>query len=406
MAPTVPDCDDVNADHSRPPVRAPFRRGRPTFGAEAEHLLKDVLLDVAIPLPIPHGRGPRDDAGTGLPARFVIEVRDAEVCVLGEGGGETVERWPRGAVTAYVRTMDESEVELVLRWPGGERAGRILADATAQARAVAELLSADTRVQGGADRAGDEQLRRLVRETLSEPVRIERQAAVGVLAQALQHGERPLLAAAADRGMGYGLLLLTDRRLLWGSIGRRDPLVLAREEITAARCETLVRDYTTLAIERTTGRRVVLDAINPAQAGEAIAATLTAARPAPDLPDGLDALVTADPDEAAATLIGRQLERVRALLLDGERPEAFACALRGSRLGALVVTDRRVLWAGRKAAPIVIERGDVRATRVTPRRIATSLEIEIECGDDVRFDAVEPAARAALIVAALAPPAP
>lgn len=107
-----------------------------------------------------------------------------------------------------------------------------------------------------------------------------------------------------------------------------------------------------------------------------------------------------------ATLIGRQLERVRELLLDGERPVAFTCAVRGSRLGALVVTDRRVLWAGKKAGPIVIERDALRGTRVTPRRMATSLELEIAGDDDVRFDAVEPAARTLLIVAALEPPAP
>ena len=385
------------------PVRAAFRRGRPRFADDAGEFLRDVLIDVALPVPIPRRRAPRDDPGTQLPARFVIELTNDAVTVLAEDGAEVIESWTRGAVTAYVESMDDNEVEVYLRWPDALRAGRILADMMPASRLVAELLASDTRVREGVDRGGDAELRGLVSGTLSAERLIDRQAGVGVLSRLLRGGERPLVVAAAERGMGSGLVLLTDSRVLWASIGRRDALVLAREEIDAAHCET-TSGWTELTISYG-GERHRLGGIDPPEAGYEIAAATAPAPAPPPVPDALDELLAAEPDGEAALVIGRQLERVRELLLDDERPTAFALAARGVKLGALVVTDRRLLWAGRKGEPFVVARDDVRAAVVTHGRMTTTLELELADAPNLRLDAVDPGARADLIVAALELPA-
>lgn len=387
------------------PVRAAFRRGRPRFSDEAGEMLKDVLIDVAIPVPIPRRRAPRDDPGTQLPPRFVIELTADSVRVLGEDGATAVESWPRGAVTAYVESMDDREIEVALRWPDAHRAGRILADMTREARAVAELLAADTRVREGVDRRGDAELRGLVSRTLSEKRLIERQAAVGVLSRLLRDGERPLVVASAERGMGSGLVLLTDTRVLWASIGRRDAIVLRREQIDAAVCETLP-GWTELTIRYGGEHDVRLGGIDPPEAAEAIAAATAPAPVPPAAPDAIDELLAAEPDDRAAIVIGKhRLDRVRELLLDGERPVAFAPAARGLKLGALVVTDRRVLWVARKGEPFVVARDDVRGAAVTRGRMGTTLELEFADAPGLRLDAIDPGERAELIVAALELPA-
>lgn len=364
----------------------------------------DVVLDSTIGLPLPRRRSPGDDVGTALPPRFVIEVTSDEVRVLDGAGDDKVDCWPRGGVAAYIHSMDEVEVEVELRWPDGDRAGRILAETSPEAREVAELLASDTRVARGADRAGDATLRRLVTATLSDEGRMERQNAIADLSRLLGEGERPLVTAAAERGMSSGIVLLTDRRLLWCSIGRKQPLILPREEICAARCEAVAR-WTQLIIERSADRRVTLDGVDPQSAGEAIAGALTPEPVEPAPPDMLDVLLADEPDEEATALIGKQLERVRELLLDGERPAAFTLACRGTRLGALVVTDRRVLWASKKGEPIVIERERISGVQRSKRFTVISLELELHGGEKERFDAVEPPARAGLILTALERPA-
>jgi len=378
------------------PLRATFSRGRRRLADEAE----DLLLTVIVPVPLPRRRPPKDDVGTRLPARFVVELTRDEVRVLEEYGAGVVETWRRGSVRVFVHCMDEVEVVLDLRWPTGNRAGRIRAEPTRQAREVAELLASDTRVADGVDREGDAELRRLVARTLSDQRAIECQAAVGILSRLLGVQERPLVVVAAERRMGSGIAVLTDRRLLWGSAGRKDPLILAREEITAARCDT-TSGWTTLLVECSEDRRVTLGGCDPPRAAESIAAAINPEPPAPEPPGALDALLAADPDESARVLIGRQLERVRQLLLEGERPNAFNIALRGSRIGVLVVTDRRVLWAGRKGEPLTIARGDIRGVELTKRRVGMRLELELEGATSERFDAVDPAERAQRIVAAL-----
>ncbi|HVF78264.1 MAG TPA: hypothetical protein VNA28_08190 [Solirubrobacteraceae bacterium] len=95
--------------------------------------------------------------------RKVIELTDESVRILAEDGATEVERWPRGAVTAYVASMDDREIERALRWPDTNRAGRILDDISRAARAVVVQLAADTRVAEGVDQRGDAELRALCR---------------------------------------------------------------------------------------------------------------------------------------------------------------------------------------------------------------------------------------------------
>lgn len=381
------------------PTRAPFRRGRPPFAEEAEEFLVDLLRGtVLLPLPLPRNPAPDDDAGSALPPRFVIELTAGEVRVLDEAGDALVESWPRGHVAAHVVVMDENEVVVHLRWPAGGRAGRILTETTGQSRAVAELLAADTRVAKGSDPHANAELRRLVFATLSEEEAMWRRPAMTGLSRLLWEGEWPLMAAAAANGLSSGLVLLTDRALRWCSDGRKAPLVVSREDVTGARSEVLARDMS-LYVERSTGRTVNLGAVSPPEIAEAIAAALA---PAPVAPDALDALLANEADESAALMIERQLERVREALADGERPLAFTMAMRATKVGALVVTDQRVLWAAKKGEPISIELERVLGTTQSRKRFAGAVvEIELADGERLLPDSIQPAERSDLIVAAL-----
>ncbi len=377
--------------------RAAFTRGRRPLADGAADLLTDLVLDSTVGFPLPRGPRPSDDEGSGLPPRFVVEVADLEVRVLDDGGEGLVESWPRGTVTAHVHSLDEDEIVLALRWPGGERAGRIMGAATPEARRVAELLAADTRAQRGADREGDARLRRLAVEALPDELLTDQHAALAELALLLREGERPLVVAGAWRGMRTGLVLLTGDALHWASGARREPLLLAREEIASAAVDMYRDTAAELSLERRAARRVTLDLVEPVDAAHAIARELV-----PSSPDPLDALL-AEADEDAKLLVAKPLERVRDLLAPDERPLAFTRALRGTRVGALVVTDRRLLWVGRRAEPLEVERASIRAVRTRDRRFkVTELELDHGDGATLRFDSIEPPARAALIVDALA----
>jgi hypothetical protein len=389
---------DVTPDRAVP-VRAPFRRGRPPFALEAEELLVDVLRGT-VGLPLPRRPAPEDDAGTALPARFVVELTADEVRVLDESGDAVVERWPRGHVAAYVVCMDEYEIGIHLRWPDGARAGRVLAEPTPQTREVAELLAADTRAATGVDPLADAELRRLVSAMLSEEDAMLLRPAMTGLSRLLWEDERPLLLAGAGRGLSEGLVLLTDRALRWCAAGRKAPLVISREEITGARSEVVAQSMY-LAVERSSGKTVTLSLISPPEIAEAIAAALAPADSA--AADAFDELLSREPDETATVLIEKQLKRLRGVLADDERPVAFAFAMRATKIGALLVTDRRVLWAAKKGEPISIELERVVGTTESSARYADTavLEIELSDGDLLRLDSILPPERAGLIVAAL-----
>ncbi len=251
------------------PARAAFRRGPWPF--EAEEFLADVVLRGPLGLPLPRPKRPDDDIRTGLPPKFVLEVAEDSVRVLDDGATRLVESWQRGAVDAWVPRMDEDEVVVELRWPGGERAGRIVGDASPEARAVAELLAADTRVRRGVDPEVDAALRRLVTEILSDELARDRHSALAEQATLLQPDDRPRLVAGAARGFSDGILLLTDRALRWCSGGRKRPLLLTRDEIESAVLET-TGDFTELVVRRAAGKTLRLDGLDPPDAGPAIVA--------------------------------------------------------------------------------------------------------------------------------------
>jgi hypothetical protein len=391
------DTASAAPDRSPLPVRARFARGPRPF--DAEEFLVDAVLHTTVPVPVPRRRRPDEDMGTELPPSFFLEVDHDEVRVIEDGGGAVVESWGRGAVHAVVHRNDEDELVLELRWPGSTRGGRVTAESGAEAREVAELLARDTRARRGVDAEADAAFGELVTATLPDPLRLERHRAVAGLAHLLERGERPMIVAGAARGLSDGIVLLTDRAVRWWSGGRRSPVVLPRGEIRTGRTET-VAGYMDLVLEPYLGRAVRLQTVDPADRAKAIAMAL---RRGPEDPaDRLDALLAREPNDAVAHTIRKQLARARKLIRDGERPTAFAAALRGAKRGALLVTDQRVLWVAAKGEPISIDRDLIEAVEPVRKLIVTRLDLRLAGGESERFDAIEPRDRAALIVGALA----
>ena len=344
---------------------------------------------LGLPVPLPQPRRSRV-----LPKRFVLEVAEDEVRVL-DGDAGVLERWPRGAVDARIRLLDERDVQLDLRWPDQVRRAGLYADAAAETVAVAELLAQDTRLAHGLDEEADAAFTRLAAETLPEALRRERGTALRGVAVMLQPGERPLVVAGADRGLSFGIALLTDRALLWWAGGRKASLAIPREEIAAAAVERVE-----LVVEDVGGRRSSLGDFDPAERAREIAELLVAALPEPAAPHPFDVLVEAT-GEKITWHIRHDLELVRELWEEGERGLELAIGIVGSRRGALVVTDRRLLWVSRKADPIAIGRADVAAGELGRRLGLTRLELTLTGGETRRIDAIEPSDRAALILAAL-----
>jgi hypothetical protein len=379
------------------PVRAPFARGPRPF--EPEEFLVDAVLHTTVGVPLPRRRRPDEDMGTELPPNFFLEVDHDEVRVIEDGGAAIVERWARGAVHAVIHRIDEGELVLTLRWPGSTRGGRVAAESSAEAREVAELLARDTRTRRGVDAEADAAFGELVSATLPDPIRVERHRAIAGLAQLLERGERPLIVAGAARGFSDGIILLTDRAVRWWSGGRRSPVVVPREEILTGRTETVAGDMD-LVLEPYSGRAVRIETVEPPDRAKAIATALGSD------PEGrvdpLDALLANEPNDAVSHPIRRQLARARELIRDGERPTAFAGALRGARRGALLVTDQRLLWVAAKGELISIDRRLIKAVEPERKLIVTRLDVSMTDGGIERFDAIEPRHRAALIAGALA----
>jgi hypothetical protein len=378
-------------------VRARFARGPRPF--EPEEALVDVGLRTTVGVPLPRPRRPDDDTGTELPPRFFLEVDDDEVRVIEDGGAAIVESWARGAVNAVIHRIDEDELVLTLRWPGSTRGGRVVAESSAEAREVAELLARDTRARRGVDAEADAALSELVSATLPDSLRLERRRAVAGVAHLLEPGERPLTVAGAARGFSDGIVLLTDRAVRWWSGGRRSPVVLPREEIRTGSTDTVAGDMD-LVLEPYSGRAVRVQAVEPPDRAEAIA---TALRSDPERSaEPLDALLAKEPNDALAHTIRGQLARARKLIREGEHPMAFAVALRGTTRGALLVTDQRLFWVAAKGEPISMDRALIEAVEPVRKLIVTRLDVSLTDGESERFDAIEPRDRATLIAGALA----
>ena len=380
------------------PVRAAFARGPRRF--DAEELLVDVVLHTTLPVPVPRRRHPDEDMGTELPPRFFLEVDHDEVRVIEDGGARVVERWARGAVHAVLHRIEEDELVLELRWPKSTRGGRVAAESSAEAREVAELLTRDTRARRGVDVEADAAFGELVSATLPDSLRLERPRAVAGLAHLLERGERALIVAGASSRYIDGIVVLTDRAVRWWSGGRRSPVVVPREEIRTARTET-VADNTDLVLEPFSGRAVRIQWVQPPDRAKAIATALRRDPEGPAAP--LDALLAKEPNDALSRTVRPQLARARQLLRDGERPMAFAAALRGATRGALLVTDQRLLWVAAEGEPISIERALIDAVEPERKLIVTRLDVSMTNGKRERFDAIETRDRAALIAGALAP---
>jgi hypothetical protein len=377
------------------PVRAPFACVAPW---KLEPLIEGAIqgtLGLPVPVPQPKHRPP----GTRLPERLVLEVADDEVHILDEGGERMVESWPRGQVAARVRLLDDVEVVLELRWSGVDRYGRIEAEPTDAAVAVAELLAHDTRVANGGDAETDAALMRLAEQTLPDELGRARHAALRAVAALVAPGERPLVVAGGERGWSFGIVVLTDRTLYWWSGGRKPPVVLARGEIAEAATRRY-GDYVDLVVKDGRGRTTVVE-VTPPERAEAIAELLAAELPEPAAP-GLAALVAADPDEPLTHQLRRELELVAELWDDDEQGRVLAIGFIGAKRGALVLTDRRLLWASRKAEPIAIERSTIVAAELSRKLGTTRLDLTLSGGATQRFDAVDSRERAEAIRDALA----
>ncbi len=303
-------------------------------------------------------------------------------------------------VDAWVHRMDEDEVVLELRWPGGARLGRIVGDQSPEAREVAELLASDARARRGVDPEADAALRRLTGEILTDELRRERNSALAEQAGLLQRGERPQVVAGAARGLSDGILLLTDGALRWCSGGRRRPLMLPRHEIESAVLETS-GGLTELVIRRVEGRTLRLGGLEPPDAGPVIVAALEATNTGKH---SVDELLERTPGLSWGA--GKQIERVKELMHEDERAHFVALAQRVLRVGLLVVTEERLLWASRKGEPLVAERAAIVHTASTPLRIGARLDLALESGLNERFDGIEPSERAVEIAAALSAGAP
>ena len=368
--------------------RAVFTRGYQRLADAAENLVLDVVL---VGLPVPRRRRPAEDTGTELPPRFVLELTPEAVRVLEPEDDRLVESWPRRHVDADIHSLDDHEIELELYWPGGLRTGRIRAPATPAARAVGEALARDTRLAHGGSAEAEERLERLVADTLPSKLAAEHHAAIAGLALRLRAGEGPLAVAGAMHAWSGGAVLLTDMAVHWCSDGRKEPLLLPREAIRRCRLAPNVNE---LELELATGERRRLGLVEPRSTAELIAAALT-----PSL-DPLDALLS-EADEKDSHELRATLDRVRMLLRPDERPLVLAAASHGIRTGALVLTDRRLLWVRKKGDPLLYERGSMDAARVRKSIGGAELELEFAGGGKEQFYGIRSRERADRIAAAV-----
>jgi hypothetical protein len=361
---------------SDPPLRAPFTR---VTGIDPVKVVVDAAVGVPVPLP------PRRST------RVALELDAAEGRLL-DADGEVTATWTRGAVDARVRDVDADRVELELRWPDTRR--ERLRGRTPEAVEIAERLAQDTRVAAGTDRAADAALRALAEATLPPAVRTDYHAELHAVAALLAPGERPLALAGAMRGLSDGIVLLTDRMLGWWGGGRKAALAIPRDAIAAA----AVPEPGELRVEHD-GGTTTLAAFQPPERAAELLALLDLPAPA-----GVDALIAAD--EAVASRLVRELELVRGLWQDGERGELLATGYVGAKAGALVLTDRRLLWASRKAEPLVWERAAIASIAARKSFRMTRLDLALRDGGRHRFDAAEPRERAEALAALFGEPGP
>jgi hypothetical protein len=319
---------------------------------------------VQIGLPAPGLRVP------ALPERLTLELDDDELRILNRRDGRLFDARPRGAIDARV-TVLQNDVELSLRWPDDERRHLIRAEASAEAMEVAEALARDSRVARGADPETDAALMRLAAETLPPELLRERHDALRKIAELLERGERPLVVAGGDRGLDYGIVLLTDRTLFQWAGGRKTWLDLPREELAGA----CTNAHGWLFVADAAGRRYEIEDIKPPERAEEIVAALGL----PLLPDGkLDDLAVSRADAA----------RVIAAWEVGEVPQAFATGTVGWRSGVLGVTDRRLLWVPRKDEPVALDRAQIVAARMRDEFLSAHLLITLRNGDEHVFELV------------------
>jgi hypothetical protein len=198
------------------------------------------------------------------------------------------------------------------------------------------------------------------------------------------------------RGLSGGIVVVTDRALAWWGGGRRWPTVIPRDAITGAEpVEAAGSEELRVAHG---GAATVLGLVEPPGRAAELAALLAAGLPGPS---GLDALVAAEPDAGITWQLKRELELVRDLWREREAGELLALGFVGGKRGALVLTDDRLLWASRKADPVVLERAAIAG--VTAKRVlgVIRLDLALDGGGAQRFDAVEPRERAEALAAAL-----
>jgi hypothetical protein len=333
-----------------------------------------------VPVPLPPRRS----------SRLTLEVDATEGRVL-DADDRVLSAWSRGAVDARVRELNDRFVELQLRGPGADH--RLRGAATEAAVAIAERLAHDTRVAHGTDAEADVALRALAEATLPPAVRTEYHAALHAVAALLAPGERPVALAGAMRGLSDGIVLVTDRALGWWGGGRKAALVVPREEITSVE----LADARELRVGHGDGTTVLALVEPPGRAAE-LAALLAADLPEPA---GIDALVAAEPDEGVVWQLRRELELARELWQDGEAGELLAIGYVGGTHGAIVLTDRRLLWASRKAEPLTFARDAIAGATAKRSLGATRLDVALRDGGAQRFDVVQPRGRAEALAAAL-----
>lgn len=392
------DSPEPAAPDSSLPLRAAFRRGPRRF--DIGEFAADVVLDSTVGFPLPRRKRSDEDVGTELPPRFVLEVDAKEVRVLDDRAEVVLDSWPRGCVDARIDLLDGQELWLELQWPCSMRGGRIIAETSPETRELADLLLEDTRVRRGAAREPGTALRCLVAETLPERLQMELHRAISGVAMMLRDGEQPLLVAGAMRGWSEGIVVVTDRALLWWAGGRKEPLVLPRDQIRSAAASPPFAGSVDLTVQPREGKDIVLALIQPTDRGADLASALNPRA------DALDELIAQERDGSAFLRLRDRLESVRPMIADGERPTAYAGAMLNTTSGVLVVTDRRLLWVPRKGGPIEIDRAEIKGAEVTRGRILTRISLDLSDGRQQRFDAIEPRDRAATLVAALgyAPP--
>jgi len=356
---------------SDPPLRAPFTR---LTGIDPVRIAVEATVGVPVPLP------PRRSTHVALEL-------DGEAGRLLDADGGVTATWRRGDVDARVLHLDGQRVDLELRWPDASRREQ-LRGRSPEAVELAERLAQDTRIAAGTDPEADAALRALAEATLAPKLRDEYHAELRAVTALLAPGERPLALAGAIRGLSDGIVLLTDRMLGWWGGGRKAALVIPRDAIVAA----AVPEPGELRVEHA-GETATLSAFKPPERAADLLALLDL--PAPD---GVDALAAGD-DEAEP--LRRELDLDRALWEEGERGELLATGYLGAKAGALVLTDRRLLWASRKAGPLLWDRAAIASATAKRSFGATRVDLALRDGGSHRFDAVQPRERAEALAAAL-----